>query len=256
MENEPRKASQVLLELEAKIDNLTNLVVSQNFANQLLSNKISELLQSIKSQKTYLPNITAEAANTAPQIPVSPMDDFISSDPEREFPVFAENKLPEVSDLLGYRRTSRQDMQPENNLKQTNVAPHEENGSMQSQKLPITREQVANIQKQEFQPKSQIKKSDKVVIQNAVPVIQRVVSSAGKSVFLAKVEIIDKATSKLVLNTKTGSTGKWTASLSPGNYQVAIRKIESQQQPKMEVIQNIQVDGKVSPYELPTVTLK
>jgi hypothetical protein len=275
MGNEARTATQVILELEAKVDNLTNIVESQNFANKLLSNKLSELIQLVKGMKVSSPGITAEAVNTAPQIPVSPLRNFKPTDPERQIPIFAADKLPETNKPLGFRRTSRPEtftgdpnyLDPSKQVqdfvdyvpkaptggKSESVANYNTNLNVQQAREVEIGASANAIPKQAKQP---IKQESKFVVQNAVPIMQRVVDSNGKSVFLAEVDIVNADTSEMALKTKTKANGNWMASLSPGNYQVVICKKGGNKTPEMQAVQNIPIDGKTSPMQLPQIVIK
>jgi len=90
----------------------------------------------------------------------------------------------------------------------------------------------------------------------SVPVMQRIVDKNGKSVFLADVEIIDVSSGEQASKTRTNGTGKWMATLSPGDYKVIIRKRESLTKEKIEVIQDVRVDGTQSPFDLQTMIIK
>lgn len=266
MANEPRKASEVLLELEVKVDSLINLIKAQSFANQLLSNKINDLMQNLtKQQQSAPPQIRAEAVNTLPRTPISPLHTFQPLDPERQIPIQAETKLPETSEPHGFRRTSR----PESFAGDDAYLGQQGPGA--PVKMPVQMpkgpppgrgpeaEVVVPKQapKQQAQPQSTQQPLPKQsIIQNAVPVIQRAVNADGKPLFLADVEIIDMNTSQPVSKTRTNGTGKWMASLGVGTYRVTIRKKGGTNSGKMEAIQDIQVDGSQSPLELKTIIIK
>jgi hypothetical protein len=255
--NEPRKASEVLLELEAKIDSLISLVKAQNFANQILSNKITELMQNVNKQQNAPPVITAEAVNTLPKTLSSPLHNFKVSDPERQIPIMADTKLPEMSDHLGFRRNSRPESFAGDDVylgqQFTNEQPKM---PLQIPKGPPAGRggpEIVIPMKQEIQPSQPAQQSipKNSVVQNAVPVMQRVVNGEGKSVFLADVEIIDMSSSQQVSKTRTNGTGKWMASLGAGAYQVTIRKKGTP-----AIVQDIQIDGTQSPLELKTIIIK
>jgi hypothetical protein len=272
MENEaPRTASQVILELEAKVDNLTDLVKSQNFANQLLSNNITELIQLVKtmnvssSQTSRTPS--AEAVDFIPQIQSFQQQrhNLEQQDPDRYMPIFAENKILDVKDMLVPRRTSRPDG---DKVVNSPSPPPKQDEEMEfrpyAPKAPTVAKQVSQqkiqqpVIQQTQQPVQQpVQQNNKFVVQNAVPIIQRVVDGNGKSQFLAEVEIVNADTSKLALKTKTNASGKWVASLSPGNYQVVIRKKGNGGNIKdLQAVQTIPIDGSVSPLEIKTITVK
>lgn len=264
MSNEPRKASDILLELEAKIDNLVSLFKAQNFAQQIINNKLNELIDKLDRQPAVAPKFTAETTTTAkpvPPPPMSPLASFKPGEPDRQIPISAEARLPETSEPMGFRRTSR----PES-FAGDDVYLGQDQGvpkfPMQMPKGPPPgRGAEAEVI---VQPKQQAKQAPQAPkaptkptqVQNAVPVVQRVVNRDGKSIFLADVEITDMATSQPVFKTRTNGTGKWMASLGTGSYRVSIRKKGTSTSERMEAIQDIQVDGSQSPLELQMIIIK
>jgi hypothetical protein len=89
-----------------------------------------------------------------------------------------------------------------------------------------------------------------------VAVSQRLVDKNNKVIFLASVEVINKATNEVALKTRTNSMGKWQAVLAPGIYTVNIAKSESMSKEKVQMNQEIRIDGKNSTQELPMVIAK
>jgi len=285
--SEQRSASQVILELEGKIDNLISMVSSQKLANQLLSNKITELMQQLaKSNQEGVvggfsssPKITAEAVDAPAQFPISPLDNFKPTDPEKQIPIYAANKLIDKSDLVGFQRSHRPESftgdpnylappkQPPISEAQVDFPAYVPKAS--SPVIPPPGREIESVNnatnvaaKQVYQQPVQqmapqpIQQENKFVVQNAVPIMQKILDPNGKSIFLAEVEIVNADTSKLVLKTKTKANGKWAASLSPGNYQVVVRKSGSAKTSEMQGVQNITIDGKVSPMEMKPMTIK
>ena len=241
MEKEPRKATDVILELESKIDIALNLIRNQDLNIKLLSNKLNLLLEKSNSESN---KIIVEAVNTIPQ-----------SNIEKTIPVSSENKLPLEQNPKGFRRTSRPETftgddaylnKPDN--KSTVTFP------MQMPKNMATAEIVVPDQ---VKPTSLNKEKAQVEApSNAIPVVQRVVDKNGKSVFLADIEIINAVNNEPVSKTRTNGTGKWMASLPVGQYKVIAKKRESLTKEKVEVVQTIIVDGGSSPLELPMMIMK
>jgi hypothetical protein len=241
MEKEPRKATDVILELESKIDIALNLIRNQDLNIKLLSNKLNLLLEKSNSESN---KIIVEAVNTIPQ-----------SNIEKTIPVSSENKLPLEQNPKGFRRTSRPETftgddaylnKPDN--KSTVTFP------MQMPKNMATAEIVVPDQ---VKPTSLNKEKAQVEApSNAIPVVQRVVDKNGKSVFLADIEIINAANNEPISKTRTNGTGKWMASLPVGQYKVIAKKRESLTKEKVEVVQTIMVDGGSSPLELPMMIMK
>ena len=259
MTNEPRKATEILLELEAKVEYLISLFKKESFSNQILSNQISDLIQNLK--QTSGPKITAETVNTIPQVNVSPIQNFRPIDPERQVAIIAEDRLPQTDSPEGFRRTSRPETFQENTsyanpLLHANekAKPPPGRGSDIVEVViptqPISQKTV-NIKAQE-----QLINQKQDFVQNAILVTQRIVNKDGKSIFLADVEVTDLNTSQLVFKTRTNGSGNWQASLATGNYKVVIRKKESAQQAKMESSQSVVIKGDENPLNMPVLILK
>ena len=98
--SEPRKASDVVLELETKIDTLLKIVSLQSQSINLISNKLNTVMATLDKEKS---KITVEAINKSP----TPTFNGFVPDPERAIPIFAESRIPIESAPQGFRRTSR-----------------------------------------------------------------------------------------------------------------------------------------------------
>lgn len=248
-----RKASDILLELESKIEILLNLVRTQDLNIKILSNKVNDLNEKYK-----------QVISTPTTIKVETADTTIISD---KLPISSESNITTEKSPKGFRRTSRpetyagDDKYLNSDSETTSVVPK---FPTQIPKLPSQ-----NIETEVIVPSKQIKKPitsdvkedfeevpEKKNNSNNVPLIQRVVNNSGKSVFLADIEIIDLSTMNSIAKTRTNGTGKWMSSLPIGKYRVFIRKRESINKDVLEVIQDIVVDGSKSPFELQTVIIR
>lgn len=246
MEQPPRKASDVLLELETKVNQLLGLAKNQDLKLGLISNKLNAVMELMrKAPVAPAPTFSAEVA-----------DEVFPSYQSKEIPVISEETLPQEHNPKGFRRTSR----PESYAGDNAIPPKQK----ATPKPPPGRAEVfvppqamAKIQSQAptdipiLAPVAQEQGNS-----NVVPVMQRVVDRNGKSVFLADVEIIDLTTSQPIFKTRTNGTGKWMASMVPGHYKVLIRKVESLTKERVETPQEIIVDGSKSPLELPMLIIK
>lgn len=276
MTNEPRKASEVLLEIEDAVNQAINLLKAQGFAIQLLSNKVTELMQAAGNQPAA-PKVIVEAVNTLPK--GSPIHSFKPSDPERQIPMMAAHNLPETSEPQGFRRSSRPETfagddvylgqqvlptghhtpqappaQPQFPVQIPKGGPPPGRGGPD---VLVNTKPAPQKAQQPQQPAAPQQQQPRLAsVQNAVPVLQRVVNRDGKSVFLADVEVVDLGTAQQVTKTRTNGTGKWMASLAPGGYRVTIRKKGTSTSERMEAIQDIQVSGQESPFELNTIIVK
>ena len=256
MENGPRKASDVLLELEKKLDTALGIIRTQDLNIKIMSNKLNAILSVLEKQPAAAgpQKIIVETSHVArpPQV-INPPDS------ERQVFITADNQLPVTNSPQGFRRTSRPETFSGDNAylndPSTAVAPK---FPTQIPKAPHGREAEVMVPPQSNRPAAPQKAKQTVTETpgNVVPVTQRVVNSQGKSLFLADVEVIDLTTMNKVCATRTNGTGKWTAPLPMGNYRISIRKVELSTKEKMEATQDIVVDGATSPLTLQTVIMK
>lgn len=287
---EPRKATDVLLDIETKVNALLDIVRSQDLVIKVLSNKLNDVMGKLDKQNQAAPKITVEAIQQ-PVVPPSMPPGFTqlpAGDPERNIPIAAEHRLPETSSPQGFRRNSR----PETFAGDNAYLPHPE----QDMRVPVPRtpqskganapppgrglesdvtamvppEATANprskrgvvappnpqgspFASEEPPPESHAPMQH---AQGNIPVMQRCVDKNGKSIFLADVELTDLSSGQPIFKTRTNGAGKWMASLGIGAYRVVITKRASANKEKMEALQDIQVDGSKSPLELPMVIIK
>lgn len=227
MENGSRKATDVLLELEAKINSILGFVKMQDQNMKILSNKLNTILEAQRQllQQKVISQPKIEVSNSTP-IPTT-------NNSERQIIINPENTIPVQQSPQGFRRTSRQEGITE--------------------PKPVAKAPPAEIlmPKQEIVPQEQTKE-----IQNLIPVIQRVVDRNSKSIFLAEVEILDASNNNKVSKTRTNGTGKWTASLPAGKYCVLITRRDTMTKEEVKISQDIIVDGKSSPLSLPLLIFK
>lgn len=263
MTSEPRKASDILLELEKKLDIALSIIRTQDMNIKILSNKLNTIAESLDKKSVDTPKITIEAVTTT-----RPQSPFLQD--ERNISVSSEASLPLETEPQGFRRTSRPEtfagddaylpkssgaVTPKYPV-QTPAVPPGRGGPPPGRGAEAT-VTVAPQPKPEVKPaKDPAPKQAPVMIQNAIPIMQRVVNGHGKSLYLANVEIIDLSTMQSIFKTRTNGTGKWMASLGVGNYRVIIRKLEAATKETLEVTQDIEIDGSQSPFELQTVIIK
>jgi hypothetical protein len=270
LENGQRKASDILLEFEKKLDVALSIIRTQDLNIKILSNKLNTVLESLDKLSAGPSKITVEAVNTTRStMPISQFQQLSSLDPEKQIPISSDFKLPQEDSPKGFRRTSRPETfsgddaylpQPVNTVAPkfpTQVLKPPPGRSVTDAPVSKIAEVVVPSSKSQNKPASNKQQSrTQTVVQNAVPVMQRVVNGSGKSLFLADVEIIDLSVMQSVSKTRTNGTGKWMASLAIGNYRVIIRKIDPISQSTIETSQDIQVDGSVSPLELDAIIIK
>jgi len=246
MSDGQRKVTDVILDLEAKVNALLTSSKNQEMLVKIMSNKLNELLQAQSVPKPVVGKPFVEAVNTTHQ---------------KAIEISSETKLPMQDLPNGFRRTSR----PETYSGDNQYLPVTDQGvtkfPMQLPKQPEAEVRVpapAPTKKETptFTEKPVPAEIQNRVVSNAIPVIQRIVDSTGKSIFLADVEITDVDGKTPTYKSRTNGTGKWMATLAPGQYKVVIRKRESLTKEKLESTQEITVTGAVSPFELPILIMR
>ncbi len=244
MENGSRKASDLLLEMENKIETLLHLVRSQDLNIKVLSNKLNSLyekLDNLNVKQADLPKI--EAVDTP--LPVSTIFGDRQMD-NRQVMIQASNSIPVEQVPQGFRRTSR----PETYAGDDAYLPNN-----QEQFVEKEAEVVVN---KKPPVKEKPKKKENVNPPDAptIPVQQRMVDKNGKSLFLADIEVLNHETGEVIYKTRTNGAGKWMAALVPGKYKVKLKKREALTKEQVDVVQDIVIDGTQSPLELPMVIVK
>lgn len=245
MSSEPRKASDLLLDLESKVDILLSIVRSQDLNIKILSNKLNSVLEKVQQTNSVAaPQYNVEAVNT--QIPIHSLFSTEESD-NKQIAVSAEDKLPLEENPKGFRRTSR----PETYSGDQSYLP--------AKKEAKPAEVVVQAKKPQPPPQAvQETVPNKKFTSGSVPVQQRTVDKNGKSIFLADIDIVSADTGEPIYKTRTNGAGKWFASLPVGKYKITLRKKESLSKDKssLEAVQEILVDGNSSPLELPMIIVK
>lgn len=237
MEKEPRKASEIILSMENKIDTLLGIVRSLDLNIKILSNKLNQLSE---KREAAPPKITVEAVNTSSIAHPSRIAQPI--DPERNILIDPEKSLQMAVAPEGFRRTSR----PETFAGDNAYLPR-------AKELPKAEVIVPN-RNNAVTPPTTPQPNTKVPAA-IIPTMQRVVNRNNKSIFLADVEITNLET-KEVKRTRTNGTGKWTAPLEVGSYEVVVKKQEAASNEVLQVVQDIKIDGKTSPLELNILIIK
>jgi hypothetical protein len=245
LEQEPRKASDVLLALESKIESLLGIIRNQDLKIGIISNKLNTVMELLKNSPKEFKSIADDV--TFPSYSAS-------TEYEKNVNVLAETTLPQENNPKGFRRTSRPETYAGDNA-QLPKQPKNTQTVKQSVKAEVIvpTEFTSKPVAVQVPPKPKLEEQAN---KNTIPIMQRVVDRNGKSVFLADVEIIDLTTNQPVFKTRTNGTGKWMASLVPNNYRVLIKKIEPLTKERVETPQEILVDGTKSPLELPMLIIK
>lgn len=230
-----RKATDVLLSIESKLESLLNHHRTQELNLKILSNKFNSLIENIPKyfndhkQSMTRPQIKIEAADVSPV--------------SKNIPISSDFNLSTDSDPVGFRRTSR----PETFEERESPALKETRESA----IQKVVKNFENTKQQENTPHLPPKLSEGLISQ----ITQRIVDKNQKSIFLAEVEI-KSLEGELIHKTRTNSIGKWNATLPPGKYRVSASKRESSSKQKIEIFQDVEIDGSKSMMSLPDLIVK
>lgn len=213
-----RKATDVLLAIENKVDMLQKLVFNQDMLLKLVAdrtNKIFSYIEELKQEYVQSQNQGTSESEEDPRI-INVSDEHAIS----------ESKLPNVSSVRAARTSPS-------------------SGALSQPISAITNQTPKDTSPQEQEDFGSDKK---------VPTIQRVSDHTGKDLFMATVVISDE-NGKEVHKTKTNAMGKWQAILKPGKYMVKITKTDNATKKLLESNQNIIVKNSNSPITLPVVII-
>lgn len=247
---EPRKATDILLAVEAKLEQLLHLSRSQDLNIKILSNKLTALTTEFHA--AMADDGTTQPANADKK--TSPYSGDTAA-PQIEY------KLPVTMEPNGFRRTSR----PETFVKEPiQVKPGTAPIPQQAQAQPA--ELLWNPNKPKTPttkpvppaattpPVSNAPKPTENVVKT--PVIQRVLDSNGKSIFNANVEVINTQQNQIVFSNRTSSTGAWQALLEPGTYKVNVKRQESISKTKINMSMEFSVATSGVLLKLPDMVAK
>ena len=243
--SDPRKATDVLLELETKQNTLIAEISNIKFNITLISNKLTEIITVLGKQQEVAPKFTVEAVNKSP---FRPNVSLTPSDPERNIPIFADPSVVMPAPPDGaLRRTSREETTSAQAKKQS--APQQE--------VVFTDHPEATFPSAAFN-KTQPRESVPVANQEIkkMPVMQRCLDKNNKAIFLADVEIVDLNNGQTIHTTRTNGAGKWQASLPAGRYKIRVKKPGRGDEAKAESQQTVKIEDSSKPLNLPDIMVK
>lgn len=194
-----RTLTDIILTIEAKVDQLLGFHMSQDLSAKIASNKLNR----VESKLDNL--IEALSEEGSPLQIASAVPSFPSDVEEHQFSIGLETKP------LGFPRTSR----PETFATETEMR-----NTVPSKRPALTEEDM-------FTPNER------------KAITQRVVDRNSKAVYMANVEIINAKTGNMENKLRTNGMGKYSASLVPGNYKIIIRKDGGIGKEKLEISQNL-----------------
>jgi len=255
MEN-ARKASDILLDLVNKVEQLLNLSRSQDLNFKILSNKLNLVMEQMKG--AGVPIIAAQQTYSA-SADNSMMPQTMLKNRATESVLIADdvNSISVDENPSGFRRTSRPETFTANSIAQSQVIKPKQplqNKVLIQDPAPPSQDQLEAFEQfKPFSDAGSVAAIDNVA--GLVAVTQRVLDKNNKSVFLADVVIADKD-GKQVSKIRTNGMGKWTAALPTGIFMVKVSKRESVTRQSMEATQSIVVDGKESKLALDQLIIK
>lgn len=227
-----RTAVDVLLAVEQRVDAVLHKQNSLDLINKINSTKMTQietkldhiidLINSVPDENgfTMAPENNPHSLATAPPMKIAD---------EYNPPIPMTNETAPV----GIRRTSRGE---------PFSAPH------QQKNIP-----TPSIPTPQMKPPKSLEQPQETNTGSRI-VEQRIVDRNSKAIFKADVEVVD-ANGITVSKTQTSIMGKWNATLAPGKYRVHINKLDAATKGKIQVSQDLMVDGK-TPKELPMMVIK
>jgi hypothetical protein len=224
-----RSAADILLALEAKVEQLMQMHRNLDLNMKILSNKFNQFINA----SLNVPNPVAPPPSAA--LPLNNLYPPAVEQPQEEFTEY-NNSLSVETTPVGFRRTSRPETFDDGSTKNNKSTP--------SVSLP-------NMHSAQETQSSTIHQS----LNERKPVIQRVVDKNGKAIFMAEVEITNLQTNIVEVKTRTNGVGKWQASLSTGRYRVALKKQQSVGKEKVEILQELDINES-TPTELQVLIIK
>jgi len=246
---EPKKATDVIYDIDKKINLIIELFRVTDLNQKILINKLKETVERLdRLEKNPITTPVSNQAVSGFKIEAT------------DIKTNAEMNLQVEAIPKGFRRNSRPETYSGDNEYVKNVVSPVENISSQQIKQ--------NTNKQEFAPQidnstfigTEIKVENKEQLSQPtagnILTQQRVVNKNGKSVFLADVEIVNLDNNTATIKTRTNAAGKWSSALSPGNYRITLKKMDAASKEKIEISQDIVVDGRVNPLDIPMVIIK
>lgn len=243
--SEQRKASDILLDLETKIDHLVKLNSSLEFNQKVMSNKLNEIM-SVLGKENTAPQMGSElyTANT---------DTFEEADEKGKILSSNDFKLPmQNGPQHSYGRTSRSEtfetIRP--TPPPTGERPPVIKVPANIQKMPQIKTDVPMVPVQEKKLPNKIDTSARVAVE------QRVVNRQGKAVFLANIDVVEVNSKETIGSARTNAIGKWSCSLPIGQYNVIVKKMNPDTKEMIEITQNLLVDGTETPLRLQPMIIK
>ncbi len=222
VEVQQRKASDILLALEAKVETLMKLVYNQDMLLKLIADRTNKMY-------TYIDELQKEYKESKNQKLEDNNED--QEDP-RIINISNDHQITEAKERVG----------------QSRIVPR-----AGPNVVPVPQPAILAIPNQQLPPNPQQAQqttgSDK-----KVPVVQRVSDHTGKDIFMCQVLILDESGNEIT-KTKTNAVGKWQAMLKPAPYTIKITKTDTATKKMLETTQKITIQSSNSTITLPVVIM-
>lgn len=212
-----RKATDIILELEDKLDQALSMLKNLEFKMSILLN-----------QRQPSPPQPSPPQASAPQN-IAHVDSKSSIGPKQEVALVASK--PSVFQSAPDLKSKLQKALLE---------------AKQDSKNPVSSSSDDEVF--EFKNADQVSNS-KENLSKKIPVQQRIVYPDGKNVYMANVEIYS-VDGSLVKKTNTNQVGKWMMLLASGRYKIKVTKSGSGQKPKIDIEYDISVPVTETTFEL------
>ena len=218
--SDPKKASDVLLELDAKVDTILGMVQLYDTNLKLILNKVNQTHAAVTN--LIVNSNLSDLQKTEIQQQLAPLQNSNVVDVPKGVPIRLATEFP------GQRR-----------LEPRNIS--EPNTQVQfTERAPEPAPAPPPISSQDLGRK--------------IPVTQRIQDLQKRDLFMADVTILSM-NKDIVAKVKTNALGKWNAVLSPGKYIVSISKTDPTTKQRFGDTQEIVVNGSEKICSLPLVFL-
>ena len=216
-----RTSSDVLLEIENKLDHLFKMISVYDMNTKLILDRVNKIYSLLNSSQTNKQSPISSSVNEPIKNEITPTPinygEFISSKLNAE-----------------QIKTELDDVDFKDKL-------------FDNSSIPISETPIVN-------KRNQISKQSSTG-DKKYPIQQRVVNSTGQNIFMGKVEILSED-GTVVHKVNTNATGKWTASLLVGNYKVNIVKTDTATKKQYQLSQNITIEPSDVVIQLPTAIMR
>ncbi len=221
--SEKKSVSDIIVDLNDKVDNLSRIIRNQDNNIKLILKKINSIDTSIKNQAPLplfkgMENLPPSPPRTyqEPQVPTQPVV------PERKFAQGADAVAMKVAHAQQENKSSRfEAMKAQAGIDDDDFNEPQGFGSLGPN--GGTGSQLGLEAAKSFVGSRRGARVDRVQVDAKIKVSQTVFDSSGKHLALATVKIMNSL-GQTVKSARSGSKGVWKADLNPGNYNIHVLK--------------------------------